>query len=153
MTVQTTASRADYTGNGTTTSFTVPFYFLDNTHLTVLRTQISTGIATTLALTTDYTVSGAGVGTGGTITCTTAPTTDQKISILRNVPLTQLSHYVPNDPFPAATHEQIVDQLTMEVQQVNEIASRALQLAPNTSTAGVSTALPTPSANKLIGWN
>lgn len=153
MTVQTTASRADYTGNGTTTSFTVPFYFLDNTHITVLRTQISTGVITTLALTTDYTVSGAGVGTGGTITCVTAPTTGQKISILRNVPLTQLSHYVPNDPFPAATHEQIVDQLTMEVQQVNEIASRALQLAPNTSTAGVSTSLPTPSANKLIGWN
>ena len=151
MTVQTTASRADYTGNGSTTSFTVPFYFLDNTHLTVLRTQISTGTATTLALTTDYTVSGAGVGTGGTITCTTAPTTDQKISILRNVPLTQLSHYVPNDPFPAATHEQIVDQLTMEVQQVNEIASRALQLPANTS--GVSATLPTPAGQKVIGWN
>lgn len=151
MTVQTTASRADYTGNGSTTVFSVPFYFIDQTHILVLRTQISTGVATTLALTTDYTVSGVGVSTGGSITCLVAPTTDQKISILRNIPLTQLTHYVENDPFPAASHETALDKLTMEVQQVNEIAGRALQLPANTT--GVSTSLPYPSSNKLIGWN
>jgi hypothetical protein len=151
MTVQTTTSRADYTGNGSTTAFTVPFYFLDNTHIVVYRTQISTGVVSTLALTTDYTASGAGSGSGGTVTCVTAPTTDQKISILRNVPLTQLTHYVDNDPFPAASHEKALDQLTMEIQQLNEGLSRALLLAANVT--GVSTSLPTPSANKLLGWD
>lgn len=151
MTVQTTTSRADYTGNGVTTTFTVPFYFLDNTHLQVIRTQLTTGIASTLALTTDYTVSGAGVGTGGSITCMVAPTSDQRISILRNVPLTQLTNYVENDPFPAESHEQALDKLTMEVQQVNEIAARSLTLPANTS--GVSTTLPYPAANQLIAWN
>ena len=151
MTVQTTTSRADYTGNGVTTAFTVPFYFLDNSHLTVLRTVIATGVSTTLAITTDYTVSGAGVSAGGTITCVTAPTSAQKISILRNVPLTQLSHYVPNDPFPAATHEQIVDQLTMEVQQINELVSRAITLPA--ATVGVSTSLPTAQPNQLLAFN
>lgn len=131
MTVQTTTSRADYTGNGSTTAFTVPFYFLDNTHVLVIRTQISTGTATTLALTTDYTVSGAGVGSGGTVTCVTAPTTDQKISILRNVPLTQLTHYVDNDPFPAASHEKALDQLTMEIQQLQEAISRSIKISQN----------------------
>jgi Pectate lyase superfamily protein len=153
MTVSTTTSRADYTGNGVTTAFTVPFYFLDNSHVQVLRTQISTGVITTLTLTTDYTVSGAGVSGGGTVTMVTAPTTDQKLSILRNVPLTQLVHYVPNDPFPAATHEQALDQLTMEVQQVSEVAGRALTLPANTPSGSVSSSLPTPAANKLIGWN
>lgn len=153
MTVQTTTSRADYTGNGITTAFTVPFYFLDNTHITVLRTQISTGVITTLTLTTDYTVTGAGVSAGGTVTMISAPTTDQKVSILRNVPLTQLVHYVPNDPFPAATHEQALDQLTMETQQLNEAVSRALVLPANTPSGTVSSSLPTPSASKLIGWN
>lgn len=151
MTVQTTTSRADYTGNGVTTAFTVPFYFLDNTHLKVLRTQISTGVTTTLALTTDYTVSGAGVGSGGTITCVAAPTSDQRLSILRNIPLTQLIHYVPNDPFPAASHEQAIDQLTMEVQQLNEAQNRALTLGP--ASYGVSTALPTPQGSRFIGWD
>lgn len=131
MTVQTTTLRADYTGNGTTTAFTVPFYFLDNTHVLVIRTQISTGTATTLALTTDYTMSGAGVGAGGTVTCLVAPTSDQKISILRNVPLTQLTHYVDNDPFPAASHEKALDQLTMEVQQLQEAISRSIKISQN----------------------
>lgn len=151
MTVSTTTSRADYTGNGVTTAFTVPFYFLDNTHIQVLRTQISTSVTTTLTLTTDYTVSGAGVSAGGTVTCLVAPTTDQKISILRNIPLTQLIHYVPNDPFPAASHEQALDQLTMEVQQLNEVQTRSLTLSK--ATTGVSATLPNPYASRLIGWD
>lgn len=153
MTVSTTTSRADYTGNGVTTAFTVPFYFLDNTHLLVLRTQISTGAITTLTLSADYTVTGAGVAAGGTVTCLSAPTSDQKLSILRNIPLTQLTHYVENDPFPAASHERALDQLTMEVQQVNEAVGRALTLAKNTPSSTASTELPTPSSNKLLGWN
>lgn len=153
MTVQTTTSRADYTGNGSTTAFTVPFYFLDNTHVVVYRTQISTGVISTLTLGSDYNMTGAGVSTGGTLTMTVAPTTDQKLSILRNVPLTQLIHYVPNDPFPAATHEQALDQLTMEVQQLAEAQGRALALSANTPAGSVSTSLPTPAANKLIGWD
>jgi hypothetical protein len=153
LTVSTTTSRADYNGNGTTTAFAVPFYFLDQTHLTVLRTQISTGVITTLTLTTNYTVTGAGVFAGGTVTCLVAPTADQKLSILRNVPLTQLNTYVPNDPFPAASHERALDQLTMEVQQLDEAIDRALTLPANTVAGSVSATLPTPEANKFIGWN
>lgn len=151
MTVSTTTSRADYTGNGVTTAFTVPFYFLDNSHLLVLRTVIATGVSTTLALGTDYSVTGAGVGAGGTLTCTVAPTSAQKISILRNVPLTQLIHYVPNDPFPAATHEQGLDQLTMEMQQLSEGLSRSIVLPP--ATTGISTLLPTAQPNQLLAFN
>jgi hypothetical protein len=153
LTVSTTTSRADYNGNGTTTAFAVPFYFLDQTHLTVLRTQISTGVITTLALTTDYTVTGAGNPAGGTVTALVAPTADQKLSILRNVPLTQLNTYVPNDPFPAASHEQALDKLTMEVQQLDEAIDRALTLPANTTAGTVSTSLPTPAANQVIAWN
>lgn len=153
MTVSTTTSRADYNGNGTTTAFAVPFYFLDQTHLTVLRTQISTGVITTLALTTNYTVSGAGNPAGGTVTCLVAPTADQKLSILRNVPFTQLNTYVPNDPFPAASHERALDQLTMEVQQLDEAIDRAVILPANITPGAVSATLPTPAANQVIGWN
>ena len=60
MTVSATTSRADANGNGVTTAFTGSFRILDQTHITVLRTQISTGVVTTLALTTDYTVAGVG---------------------------------------------------------------------------------------------
>ncbi|MBZ9629140.1 hypothetical protein LB450_13645, partial [Psychroflexus sp. CAK1W] len=88
---------------------------------------------------------------GGSITTTVAPTATQKLSILRNVPFTQLTHYVPNDPFPAASHEQALDKLTMETQQLNEGLSRSITLPPNAT--GLSTNLPLPAANNLIGWN
>jgi hypothetical protein len=153
LTVSTTTSRADYTGNGATVAFAVPFYFLDNAHLTVLRTQVSTGAITTLALTTDYTVTGAGNPAGGTVTCVVAPTNGQTLSILRNVPLTQLNTYVPNDPFPAASHERALDQLTMEVQQLDEELGRSLTIPPNVATGSISTQLPAPAGGKIIGWN
>lgn len=151
MTVSTTTSRADYTGNGVTVAFSVPFYFLDATHLTVLRTVVATGVSTTLVLGSDYTVTGAGVPAGGTVTCTVAPTAAQKLSILRNVPLTQLTDYVPNDPFPAESHERALDQLTMEVQQVNEALSRAITY-PSSDAAAVTTQLPTAAlrASKVL---
>ncbi|ORT86193.1 hypothetical protein B7G54_11985 [Burkholderia puraquae] len=106
----------------------MPFYFLDNTHIKVLRTDTSTTPPTTamLVLNSDYTATGAGVVGGGSISTTVAPTATQTLTILRNVPFTQLVHYVPNDPFPAATHEQALDQLTMELQQLNEIAGHAI---------------------------
>lgn len=154
MTVQATTSRADYTGNGSTTAFTVPFYFLDNTHVTVYLTVIATGATTTLVLGTDYTLTGAGVSSGGTVTMTVAPTSAQKLSVLRSVPLTQLIHYVPNDPFPAATHEQALDQLTMEVQQVNETLARSIKLSStNTMTSTEFTVTAANRANKVLGFD
>lgn len=151
MTVSTTTSRADYTGNGVTTTFAVPFYFLDNSHLVVYQTQISTGVITTLAITTDYTVSGAGSPSGGSITCVLPPTSNYRISILRNVPLTQLTNYVENDPFPAESHEQALDKLTMLTQQLAEENNRALTLPPTAT--GASTELPTPVGGTIVGWN
>jgi len=154
LTVQSTTSRADYTGNGSTTAFTVPFYFLDNTHVTVYTTVIATGVTTTLILGTDYTLTGAGVSTGGTVTTTVAPTTSKKLSILRNVPLSQLIHYVPNDPFPAATHEQALDQLTMEVQQVNETLARSIKLSATNTIGSTEFTVPaTTRANKVLGFD
>lgn len=153
MTVQSTTARADYQGNNVTTLFTVPFYFLDNTHLKVVRTDNSSSPPTvaTLVIGTDYVVVGAGAQIGGTVQTTVAPTAAQVLTVLRSVPFTQLIHYVPNDPFPAATHEQALDQLTMEVQELNEITSHALQLPtyeapPSTIPAAASR------ANTVLGF-
>lgn len=150
MTVSASTSRADYNGNGSTTAFSVPFYFLDNTHLSVIKTS-SAGVATTLVLTTDYTVSGAGVGAGGTVTTVVAPASGERLSILRNVPLDQQTNYVANDPFPAESHEAALDKLTMISQQLSEGLNRSLSLSANSS--GVSALLPSAQADAAIGWN
>lgn len=134
MTVTSTTSRVSYTGNGSTTIFSVPFYFLANSHLAVTVVDTYGGI-TTLVLNTDYTVSGAGNTSGGSITCTTAPAFGTTVLITRNVPATQETDYQSNDPFPAATHEAALDKLTMLVQQQSNTNARALAFPLSDDTA------------------
>ena len=150
MTVQNATLRADYFGNSSATFFTVPFYFLDASQLQVLLTDNVGGPVVPLVLDSDYTVAGAGNTAGGSITTMAVYAATQKISILRDVPYTQLTHYVENDPFPAASHERALDLLTMQNQQQEEQLARALILPPNTT--GIDPTLPIPAEGMVLGW-
>jgi hypothetical protein len=147
MTVPSTIARVSYAGNGATTGFTVPFYFLANDQLSVVK-RSAAGVDTTLVLNSDYSVAGAGNQAGGMVTTTVAPATGETLTILRNVPETQLTDYQPNDPFPEESHERALDKLTMIVQQQRELLLRAL-LVRDGETGPV---FPSPDADKLIGW-
>lgn len=151
MTVPSATSDVTYDGNGSTQDFSVPFYFLDDTHLVVQT--ITNGVATTKTLDTDYTVSGAGNEAGGDITMLSAPAVGTNVYIYRQVPLTQLKAYVENTPFPAATQEQALDQLTMAAQQLYLAIQGALRLSAVSTIDGVSGVLPEPVANEALGWN
>ena len=153
MTVSSTTARVSYSGNGSTTAFSVPFYFLDQAHLKVVL-RSSTGSETVQVLSTNYTVSGAGNPAGGTVTMGIAPASGQTLVILRNAPLTQLVDYQPNDPFPAETHERALDQLTMESQQLNEAIGRSIKLSStNTMTSTEFTVGATARANKVLSFD
>jgi hypothetical protein len=150
MTVSSSTAKAGpYAGAGLPGPFTVPFRFLSASHLQVIRTS-SSGLDTTLTLTADYTVSGVGASSGS-VTLTAPLASGERLTIIRNAPFTQLADYVNNDAFPAESHEDALDLLTMQTQQLKERVDSALTL-PATVT-GVDTDLPTPESNKLIGWN
>ena len=131
MTVSSTTARVSYAGDGVTATFTVPFYFLASGDLQVIR-RSSAGVETVLALSTGYTVSGAGSPSGGSVTVLAGsiPASGETLTVLRNVPLTQLTDYQANDPFPAASHETALDKLTMTAQQLQEQISRAVKVNP-----------------------
>lgn len=152
MSVQSTVSRASYLGNGATTTFTVPFYFLAETDISVVLRDNSTTPATQTILNypADYSVSGAGDQSGGSITLAVAPTASQTVTIIRDVDFTQLRVYVPNDPFPAKSHEQALDKLTMEVQQLQEQLTRCLRFA--VSDVFTDGTLPVGRAGLLLGF-
>jgi lysophospholipase L1-like esterase len=119
--VTTTTSSVEYTCNGSTTAFAVPFRFLEAGHLVVKRTATSTGAETTLILTTDYTVAGAGAASG-TVATTGASSpcaSGNTLSIERVVPLTQPTSFRSQRDFSPATHENAFDRLTMGVQQID----------------------------------
>ena len=125
MTVSSQVSSVSYLGDGVTTLLPVPYYFLEQTHLLVTRVNIG-GNTDTLILGSDYSVSGAGNQAGGSITMLIAPEVGVQIIIDRSVPATQETDYVPNDPFPAESHERALDKLTMLVQQTISTVGRAL---------------------------
>jgi hypothetical protein len=143
MTVSSSTARVSYSGNGSTQAFAVPFYFLSSSHLLVTL-RSSTGVETPQVLGTDYTVTGAGVLTGGTVTMTTAPASGATLVIVRNVPLTQETDLQPNDRLPAETLEQTVDKLTMITQQLDEASDRAIKF-PVSDSSSFDTTLPVSS--------
>jgi len=156
MTVSSQNAKVSYAGNGSTKTFAVSFYFLADAHLRVSK-RTADGTETTLALTTNYTVSGAGNPSGGSITLTSstaAPASGETITVSRNVPLTQETDYQANDPFPAESHERALDKLTMEVQQLNEALGRSLKLSvTNTMNSTEFTVGPADRVNKVLGFD
>jgi hypothetical protein len=151
MTVSSSINQVLYSGNGTTVLFPVNYYFLQDSHLQVILVAAN-GTETVQTLTTNYTVTGAGNEAGGSITMLVAPPTGTQLIIVRNVPATQETDYLANDPFPAESHERALDKLTMLVQQNKLESDRALKV-PLASLPTTDTELPIPVGNKLLAWN
>lgn len=151
MTVSSSVNKVIYSGNSATVLFPVSYYFLENSHLKVIL-RAADGTETVQALTTNYTVTGAGNPAGGSVTMLVAPPTGTTLTIVRNVPATQETDYLANDPFPAESHERALDKLTMLVQENEEVASRALVVPASTPTT-VSTTLPNPTSLGILAWN
>jgi hypothetical protein len=146
-TVSTETNRVDATGNGTATAYTYTFKITDKTHLKVYVN------GTLQTVDSDYTVSGVGSDSGGTVTFTTAPASGRRVIILREVPLTQSTTYTNSGKFPAASHEATLDKLTMAIQQLKERLDRAPVLTVPNSPGLTPLALPASSPSAYIRWN
>lgn len=141
MTVETTTAKSGpYAGAGTVGPFTVGFRFLDNSHLRVIKTNLL-GVDSTLILDTDYTVTGAG-DLSGSLTLTAVLPSGYQLTIVRSVPATQLADYVQNDAFPARSHEDSLDKLTMIAQEQGGSIARAI-VFPESEIPSQNTVLPT----------
>lgn len=149
MSVPNSTSRVSYTLTSTTQTLSVPFYFLATTDLQVIK-QGTTPV--TLAMTTNYTVTGAGVEAGGSITLTgVGVSVSDVITIKRNMSLTQPIDLVLNDRFPSPTVERMSDRSTMQIQQVSEIASRSLRFEDGETTDG--TLVKTARSSKVLSFD
>ena len=152
MTVSSTTTKVSYSGNGSTTVFAYTFKIFADADLTVIVRTDSTGAEVTKTLTTHYTVSGAGNVSGGNVTFGTAPASGETVVIKRNLALTQSTDYTPNDPFPAASHEDALDRQMFIAQQQEERFGRALVL-PETDTASTTIPNSVTRADKFLGFD
>lgn len=155
MTVSSSQSKVSYAGDGAATEFAIPFAFVLNADIAVVKAATD-GSESDWAEGTHYTLSGAGNPAGGSLMVVTAPTdhtpaVGETLTIKRVVALTQETEYPEGGEFPAQAHEQALDKLTHAAQQLDEKLSRAIKLPETAATEDL--AIPVPEAAKLLRWN
>jgi hypothetical protein len=137
MAIPNETNRVSYVGNGGTGPFTIPFYFLEEDDLLVIRETIADGTETLFTVNVDYVVTGAGVESGGELTLLAGMTNSYNIHIIRDPDRLQQILYPSNDKFPSKTHEQGLDKLTMLVQRLIDKVNRSVK-APETAPGDLS---------------
>jgi len=127
MSVSSQTNEVQYAGNGVTVAFSFPYLFVESNDLLVLITD-SDDVITPQVLNTDYTVSGAGAPSGGTITMTAAPASGETLTIINDPDLLQETQFRENDKFPATANELALDKLTIICQRLKERQNNAISL-------------------------
>jgi hypothetical protein len=136
MTVASNNNKNTYTGDDSTTVFAYSFKIFAQGDILVRLRNTTTGTITTQTITTHYTVSGAGDASGGNITFVTAPTSSEQVILTRNQGFLQSTDYIENDTFPASSHEDALDELTMNDQQIKEALDRCISADPVSTFSG-----------------
>lgn len=120
MTISNQTNLATFNGDGVSTLFPFPVYFLLNLHIKVTLILVSSGLRTLLTEGVDYTLIGAGNQLGGQVTMTVAPSSLYQLEIKRTVTLTQGDNYVVGGDLPAETIEKDFDYAMMVAQQLDQ---------------------------------
>ena len=111
MTVSVKRNKVQYTGDNSTTAFSVTFPYTESS-------QIKVFLGGTLqTITTHYTLTSPGAT--GTVTFGTAPGSGVIVSLIRETDYLQGVDYVNNDALDAETLEKAFDKLTMMAQQLD----------------------------------
>jgi len=154
MTVSSTTKRNSYTGDGSTTTFAYSFKIFDDDDITVILRTTATGTESVQSKTTHYSVTGVGSASGGNVVFGSAPSSAQTVVLLRQTAQTQATDYTPNDPFPAASHEDALDKLTLMTQDQQDELDRSIKLSrTNTMTSTEFTVTATNRANKIFAFD
>lgn len=122
MTVSSTQTSIEFTGDGTTTEFDYPYRVITASDVLPYfnGAQQVAGYVNTLI---------NGGHNGVRVTFYTPPANGIKVLLDLNIPATQDTDYVENDPFPAEVQETALDKLTLLIQQEGTRAQRGLSSA------------------------
>lgn len=152
MAISSTTIEVQSSGNGVTTVFNFPHYFLEQNDLLVYITD-ALGNITLKTLTTHYSVSGAGVAGGGSVSFLVAPASGETVTIINSPDLLQESEFEDNSKFPALVAETAWDKLTLIVQRQNNLIAKSLSVPDgsvgliDTEIQGVPAAFQVPRVN------
>jgi len=157
ITISDISPRIQYTATAGQTSFTVPFEFFDDDDLVVVNTS-SGGVDTTLtkaaspSTVTQYSVTGAGVTGGGSITLGAGATLNDTYTITRNVPIARSTDFATTGVFPIDSLNTELDKIVAMMQQQGVDINLSPRASSTTSTA-YGLIFPELQANKILSVN
>ena len=154
-TLSNTSNRSSLaTGDGSTVNFTFTFPIIATSELEVWLRTTSTGAQEQQTLTTEYSVSATNNNftSGGTVTMVTAPTTAQKLLILRTTPQTQATDFGASGIHLAI--ENADDKLTRILIDIQEQLNRSLKF-PKTDASTLTSIMDdsVTRASQRLGFN
>lgn len=142
MTLTSTTSRDDYTGTGSLDTYSYTFKIFANTDLLVTTRDLNDA-ETTLTLTTDYTVTGVGAESGGTIVLVAGNlTSGHALTIRRNRPLKQTTDIRNQGDFFPETYEDEMDSQIMVDQGLKDEIDRCVKTPESVSSSTFDPELP-----------
>lgn len=158
MSISTTTNRVTYACNGSNVNFAFAFPILDIDHLEVIKRTVADGTEEVLDYTTEYTVYALNndFSAGGVVTTVgTALSSDYELCILRVTPATQETDYIDGSAFPAESHEDALDKLTLLVQDLQEKVARCLMVPVSEVDGTTNLVLPDKidRANKALSFD
>jgi hypothetical protein len=140
-----------YNGDGSTTTFAIPFYNLPSNPTFIEVYLLDSANAESLqVITTNYTLSPDNINPANVV-FSVAPTASQRVLITRKLPLTQPTSFSNTGPFQKEDYEKSLDKLIMQVQQINEKVDRAVLHSRGSGYSGKS--YPVPTANNIPIWD
>ena len=156
ITISDTTPRVQYTATSSQTTFSVPFEFFNNADLVVVKT--ASGTDTTLSFNaspssaTQYSVTGAGVSGGGSITLGGGATAGHIYTIYRDLAIARSTDFSASGSFPVETLNTELDKIVAMSQQLE----RDLKFSPRASATTSNTfdlTFPNLVANKILSVN
>jgi len=154
MTLNSTATKVTYNGDGATTVFAISFVFWNNSDLRVILRDAG-GVETVWTEGTHYNL-GGGDGATGTLTVVEAPTdytplAGESLTITDRQAETQEDSFPLSGSFPSTVVEQRLDKITRLIQIHSEEIARAILLPETASLSNLR--VPEPGAGELVRYN
>ena len=149
MTVSNLVTLVSYAGDGTTTSFPLTQDIYTNESVKAYLRDAS-GVETLQTLTTHYTLTGV---PATAVAMVTAPAVGVTLVLVRDTVIDQdIGDYIATGAFPAETHEEVLDELTRMMQELN-YKLRRIPAFKITTPALLDTELPDVVAEGIFRWN
>ena len=152
ITISNTEPRVQYTATSGQTTFAVNFEFFDNSDLKVYNGTTLLTYNASPSSASQYSVTGAGVSGGGSITLGGGATTDDKITIYRDMDIARSTDFPTSGAFQIDSLNEELDKLTAMVQQVENDTKYSPKFS-QTTTTGFDLTFPDLVANKVLATN